>query len=58
MSQRFSILCRALFGLLLCVPLSGCLVMGYSAGGGWWVWPGSVGITLLILLAMFLLNRR
>jgi hypothetical protein len=32
--------------------------MGYSAGGGWWVWPGSVGITPLILLAMFLLNRR
>jgi hypothetical protein len=41
----------------LCAALSGCLVAGYTAGEGWWVWPGSLALTL-ILLALFLLNRR
>jgi hypothetical protein len=42
---------------LLCATLSGCLVAGYTSGEGWWVWPGSLGITL-ILLALYLLSRR
>jgi hypothetical protein len=50
-------------GLLLlsvvigCGGLSGCLVVGYSSGSGWWVWPGSVIITLLLVLAWFLTRR-
>ena len=47
----------ALAGFLLCVPLAGCLVVGYTSGGGWWVWPGSLAITLVLLLA-WLLSRR
>jgi len=47
----------ALVGALLCVPLAGCLVVGYTSGGGWWVWPGSLAITLVLLL-MWLLSRR
>jgi hypothetical protein len=42
---------------VLCVPLSGCLVMGYSSGSGWWVWPGSLVITLVLVL-VWLLARR
>jgi hypothetical protein len=47
----------AAIGLAACVGLSGCLVAGYSSGGGWWAWPGSVVITLLVLL-WALLSRR
>jgi len=48
------ILCVALAGLLLCVPLSGCLVAGYSSGSGFWIWPGSIVITLILVLIYFL----
>jgi hypothetical protein len=44
-------------GAVLCVPLSGCLVAGYTSGQGWWVWPGSLVITLVLLL-VWLLGRR
>ena len=43
--------------LAVCLPLNGCLVAGYSSGSGWWVWPGSIVITLGLLL-LFFLNRR
>jgi hypothetical protein len=42
---------------MFCGALNGCLVAGYSAGEGWWVWPGSLVLTLILLL-LFLLNRR
>jgi hypothetical protein len=38
--------------------LSGCLVAGYSSGGGWFVWPGSLGLLVLALLIVFLIKRR
>ena len=44
--------------LAFTLPLTGCLVMGYSSGGGWWVWPGSIGITLILLALMLMLLRR
>jgi Mg2+/citrate symporter len=45
-------------GLWLCVGLSGCLVAGYTSSQGWWVWPGSIIATLLVLLLTLLFNRR
>ena len=42
---------------LMLAALSGCLVAGYSSQGGWWVWPGSVVVTLMLLLG-WLLTRR
>jgi hypothetical protein len=42
---------------LLCTALPGCLVVSYTGGGGWWVWPGSLVFTVILLL-LFLLNRR
>jgi hypothetical protein len=42
--------------LLLFTP--GCIVAGgYSSGRGWFIWPGTLGI-LLILAVLFLLFRR
>lgn len=44
-------------GSLSCLPLlSGCLVVGYSRPGGWFVFPG-LGILLLIALLLVVLRR-
>lgn len=43
--------------LVCCFALVGCLVAGYSSGGGLWVWPGSIVITLVIVLIWFLSRR-
>jgi fatty acid desaturase len=40
------------------VGLSGCLGAGYSSGGGWFVWPGSLGLLVIVLLIVFLVRRR
>jgi hypothetical protein len=44
--------------LLLSPALTGCLVAGYSSGGGWFVWSGSIVITLLLVLFFFLQRGR
>ena len=41
----------------MCATLPGCLVVSYSSQRGWWVWPGSLALTLIFLL-FFLLTRR
>jgi hypothetical protein len=40
--------------------LSGCLVAGYSSGGGWFIWPASLGllVVVLLILIVFLVRRR
>ena len=40
------------------VELSGCLVAGYSSGGGWFLWPGSLGLLVIVVLIVFLVRRR
>ncbi len=37
---------------------TGCLVAGYSSGGGGFIWPGGLGLVVMILLVLFLLRRR
>jgi hypothetical protein len=49
---------KSLLLLAFTLPLTGCLVIGYSSRGGWHVWPGSLVITLILLGLMYLLNRR
>jgi hypothetical protein len=39
-------------------PLTGCIVAGVSSGGGFFIWPGSIGLLLLILVVVFVLRRR
>ena len=44
----------------LCLALTqpSCVVVGgYSSEGGWFIWPGSLGL-LLIVAIVFLLLRR
>ena len=44
--------------MLLSVFSSGCVVAGgYSSGRGWFIWPGTLGI-LLVVAVLFLLFRR
>jgi hypothetical protein len=45
----------ALFSSL---ALSGCLVAGVSSSGGFFIWPGSIGLLLLLLIVFFILRRR
>ena len=38
--------------------LSGCLLAGYSSGGGWFIWPGSLGFLVVVLVIIILMRRR
>ena len=55
--QRMRIAVRLSLGLACCCGLAGCLVAGYSSGGGFWVWPGSIVITLALILLWYLTRR-
>lgn len=39
------------------LPLCGCIVLGASSRGGFFIWPGGLGL-LVVLLVLFLLLRR
>ncbi|GAA3756217.1 hypothetical protein GCM10022270_13560 [Terriglobus aquaticus] len=41
-----------------CLPLSGCMVMGYSSRGGFFFWPGGLGLLVIIAVVYLLLRRR
>ena len=40
------------------LSLTGCVVAGVSSGGGFFIWPGSLGLLVLILVVIFVLRRR
>ena len=44
--------------LAIAGSLNGCLAVGYTSGGGWFIWPGGLGLALLVLLVLLLLRRR
>ena len=50
----------ALLTLLATVAFSctGCLVAGYSSTGGAFIWPGGLGLLVVVILAILLLRRR
>ncbi len=44
---------------LLLLLSSGCVVAGgYSSGRGWFIWPGSIGVLLVVAVLFLLLRRR
>jgi hypothetical protein len=43
--------------LILCTTLTGCLVVGYSSSGGWFLWPGSISLLIVIALIGWLIRR-
>jgi len=44
--------------LVLSGMLSGCVVVGASSSGGWFIWPGGFGLIFMIVLLVILLRRR
>lgn len=50
--------------LILLAPAflqTSCVVVGYrggEGGGGWFLWPGGLGLLVMILVAFLLLRRR
>jgi len=44
---------------LLAISQSGCIVGGYSSGGGgWFLWPGGLLGLVIIIAILFLIFRR
>ena len=44
--------------LLLALSQTACVVGGYSSDGGFVLWPGSIGITIVLVLLFLFLRRR
>lgn len=51
---RFAV---AMLSLVAAMGCSGCLVAGYSSSGGGFIWPGGLGLLVVILVVVFLLRR-
>jgi CDP-diglyceride synthetase len=46
-------------GMLIAAgSLTGCIGVGYSSGGGWFIWPGGLGLLVVILIVVLVLRRR
>jgi hypothetical protein len=43
---------------LLGLSQTGCIMAGYSTNGGWFVWPGGLGLLLIVALIYFAFGRR
>ena len=44
--------------LLLALSQSACVVGGYSNEGGFFLWPGSIVLTVVAVVLLFLFLRR
>lgn len=48
-----------LLAIWLAMTQSACMVVGgYSSGGGWFLWPGGLGLILLLALLFVFFGRR
>lgn len=48
-----------LLAISLAFTQSGCMVVGgYSSGGGWFLWPGGLGLIVVIALLFLFFGRR
>ena len=45
-------------GLLLAEGVMGCVVIGASSRGGFFIWPGGLGLLLLVVVLALVLRRR
>ena len=45
-------------GLGACSALSGCVMMGYSSNGGFFIWPGGIGLLVLLGILWLIFSRR
>ncbi|MBB5346119.1 hypothetical protein HDF10_004129 [Edaphobacter lichenicola] len=44
--------------LVSCSMMTGCLVMGTTSRGGFFIWPGSIGLLVLLLILFLVMRRR
>ena len=52
------VVCAAVLALVPCSLLSGCLIAGWSSGGGSFIWPGGLGLIVVLGLLLWLLLRQ
>lgn len=45
-------------GLGACSALSGCVMLGYSSRGGFFLWPGGLGLLVLLGVLWLIFSRR
>lgn len=55
MMKRLMLICSA---MAVCLPLSGCMVAGYSSRGGGFIFPGGLGLLVILAIAFLLFRRR
>ncbi|HEY1402958.1 MAG TPA: hypothetical protein VGB05_02390 [Pyrinomonadaceae bacterium] len=49
----------AIFALMVACSQSSCIMVGgYSSEGGWFLWPGGLGILLVIVVVLLLARRK
>ncbi len=44
--------------LFLALSQSACIVAGYSTTGGWFLWPGGLGLIAVVLLLLLMRRGR
>jgi hypothetical protein len=44
--------------LCACACLTGCVMVGASSSGGFFIWPGGLGLVVMVLLVIWMLRRR
>jgi len=50
---------KAAIGSLLLLGSTGCIVVGgYSSERGWFLWPGTIVIFIVVLILFLLFRRR
>jgi hypothetical protein len=42
----------------LAMTQAGCIVLGYRSGGGWFMWPGGIGLIIMLALFLMMFFRR
>jgi Na+/proline symporter len=57
-SVVFRRICTLLASCIGAAGLAGCVAVGYSSGRGWFVWPGGLGLLIIVLIIVFVLRRR
>lgn len=58
MRSRIQAACLLLAGLAASLPLTGCLIMGYSSRGGGFIFPGGLGLIVMLVVLYLLMRRR
>jgi hypothetical protein len=45
-------------GLLACITLDGCIIIGSSRHGGFFLWPRGFGLLILVIIVIALMRPR